>query len=342
MMNDTDATGGISMEANEISLKMVFEKFSYLLFLWEMSFRDVAVFIQLIKEITKAPRSKVNISDLVYTYVLNSLMLQPHFLLMTVWIFCVFEQYINNNSADYAIAGENSNDLFSKCSSCLKKLRDELDSNVAIIITSFIFIKISDFLYAMTSIKMLRESEMSSEHLKKVIINKTGKVYVEDPESFAYTLSYLNRYIGNFQTSVAPSLFADSHNDFDYMTLSVQQVNMWSRIILNKLSVNDVFISNCEKYTDVNSVIFGALYYVMTSLDDKNELANILNSEVSLSEGARQPVKRRANGPTKDEKECNSGVMCPNPSVNNIYNDIGQYSGLFCKLNCLDLDNMHV
>lgn len=284
----------LDMSSTTVNLKQIIANLPADFFPCTMSFRDVALILQIANVCKKNnaanPFVKVDITSVIFTMVYSQRLMHPKYVMLVYWTYGYFFDYLSNYSPKNAKSfsyedffqnftlDQNFKNLNSKMenfSKCVldfmnSLLNDDKEHNV--IIGMYIIVKIFDIIFFET-----QESKFLGEYSSFGTIQglkNGGKITYNTNSDFEIFLPEMIAYIQHFQSTMELSL---SNASYSLLNLSAIQISNMSMIINNKKKVSDVFTSGCAYHVKTNYALMYALYRMavhspnLFALDDMHQ-----------------------------------------------------------------------
>ncbi|CAF0838855.1 unnamed protein product [Brachionus calyciflorus] len=282
ILNDASTEG--------FSLKNLVNKNSAMLFPWKTSFRDYAIIVFILFKKTNHKKLleiqddvMLQFSNIVFSYPLNSCILQPHFLMLVFWFFGNLEKNCANEDTE----------INQHCIQLFNKLRTENDE-ITIVITSFILIKIMDVLFYSFNesdfFKMVGETEYINKNTMDALMNSGKYGLIKNTNEFEFLIPTMLNYIKGFEQSLNINnvLVYDIINSGivnEYMVQADIIVSLASKIVTDVSKLSDIRHtgqSSCYLNISTFKIIIKSLYEYCKN-DFYKTLENVDNTSTESS-----------------------------------------------------------
>ena len=260
ILNDANTEG--------FSLKNLVNKNSAMLFPWKTSFRDYAIIVFILFKKTNHKKLleiqddvMLQFSNIVFSYPLNSCILQPHFLMLVFWLFGNLEKNCANEDTE----------INQHCVQLFNKLRTENDETT-MVITSFILIKIMDVLFYSFNesdfFKMVGETEYINKNTMDALMNSGKYGLIKNANEFEFLIPTMLNYIKGFEQSLNINnlLVYDIVNSGivnEYMVQADIILSLASKIVTDVAKLSDIKYagqSSCYLNISTFKIIIKSLY----------------------------------------------------------------------------------
>lgn len=278
-----------SSASDEISFKHVFKKYNAQLFPCKMSFRDFGLIAILANKdvcgeglTSSSTYKKMDISSIIFEYVLNPVVLKPHYIALLLYIIGLFEKIFEDNEDFMGL--DDAGLFFNTVSTFYKKVRTGDYGERGTCIMLYMLIKISDYLFLMNSTEEIVKDESNAfTQETNELLQKAGRVYLNSFEEFEAIIPEMLSFIDAFQNSMSLNLFdLDGNTQIEFLIISQNIMRTVTNITMNVSSVGSIYESNCIGISSSFIKDFFTLLYAIV----KKEVGTF-SEEVEDEDGTR-------------------------------------------------------